>query len=216
MGGDGVPLEGGGAGTTPIIPDDGPGDGILPADLADFDPTFDPLAAKRPKYDLTACSGRPNEVVYGAVAPASPEAVAEWARHLQDAGIERLLGLFPAEALARVSPDGKPQGYVAALAAAGFDASRVGLMDPHTPGARDAALELVRQAVETEERICVHCHDGNEYTAVLLADWVLTDYIGGANCLEACSALAARKRLSGVGRIADADVLERFRDQGHL
>ena len=44
----------------------------------------------------------------------------------------------------------------------------------------------------------------------------LTDYIGGDNYEEACHALAERKRLAGVGRVAEAAQLEMWVTQGHL
>ena len=40
----------------------------LPEDLADFDPTIDPLATEAPAHDLAAASGRPDEAVWGAIA----------------------------------------------------------------------------------------------------------------------------------------------------
>lgn len=45
---------------------------------------------------------------------------------------------------------------------------------------------------------------------------LLTDYIGGENYEEACHALAIRKRLAGVERIADAEELERWVTEGKL
>ena len=47
-----------------------------------------------------------------------------------------------------------------------------------------------------------------------MADWLLTDYIGGDNVEEACDLLAARKRLSGVGRKTSPEMLERWIQQG--
>lgn len=40
--------------------------------------------------------------------------------------------------------------------------------------------------------------------------------IGGENYQEACDGLAARKRLAGVGRQADPEVLERWITNGNL
>lgn len=49
------------------------------------------------------------------------------------------------------------------------------------------------------------------------ADYLLHDYIGGgSNYLEACDLLAARKRLAGVERRAEADALERFIVDGRI
>ena len=49
-----------------------------------------------------------------------------------------------------------------------------------------------------------------------MADWLLTDYIGGDNYLEACDMLRSRKRLSGVGRSADEATLEQWITTGNL
>ena len=43
----------------------------MPEDLADFDPSIDPLAVEAPAHDLAAASGRPDEAVWGAIAPAT-------------------------------------------------------------------------------------------------------------------------------------------------
>ena len=51
---------------------------------------------------------------------------------------------------------------------------------------------------------------------LVLADWLLTDYIGGENYLEACHALAMRKRLAGVERRVEDHVLEQWIREGHL
>ena len=98
----------------------------------------------------------------------------------------------------------------------GFDADKVGLMDPRVDGARDAAWGVMSAAKAAGEKPCVHCADGNSLTAVVLADWLLTDYIGGDNYVEACDLLKARKRLSGVGREVEAVDLERWVADGHL
>jgi len=188
----------------------------LPPDLADFDPTFDPLAAPRPKYDLAAASGRDNERVWGARAPESAAELDKWSAHLQAAGITRVLGLFSeAEAAAR-SPDGTAAGYMGALVEAGFDPSHVGLLDPRVPGSRDIVYGLMRDATAGDENICIHCADGNRLTAVPMADWLLTDYIGGNNYLEASDFLRARKRLAGVGRVVEPARLEKWITEGHL
>ena len=116
LGGDGLPMKktdssspfGSGAGgllgpdgrPAGAPPPDSGGDRgafIMPDDLADFDPTFDPLAAKRPAYDLAAASGRTEEVIWGAVAPESASEVGEWSAHLRERGVVRLLGLFSTE-----------------------------------------------------------------------------------------------------------------------
>jgi hypothetical protein len=188
----------------------------MPSDLADFDPTFDPLAAPRPLYDLAAASGRPDEALFGAAAPASSEELGEWAEHMRGAGVSRVLGLFSAEEAAARAANGTPEGYFSELVSAGFEASGVGLLDPHAPGAREAVLGMAREAQQSKERLCVHCADGTKHTSVVLADWLMTDYIGGSNTEEAIAALAARKRLAGVERVADAEALERWVEQGHL
>lgn len=55
----------------------------IPADMGDFDPDFDPLAAPRPLYDLAAASGRDDEFLYGAVATQASADLAEWAAHMK-------------------------------------------------------------------------------------------------------------------------------------
>ena len=62
----------------------------------------------------------------------------------------------------------------------------------------------------------MHCTDGSSLTGVVMADWLLTDYIGGDNYEEACHALAIRKRLAGVERKVDPAVLESWILDGHL
>lgn len=188
----------------------------MPEDLADFDPTFDPLAAPRPKYDLAACSGRPNEVVWGAMAADSPVNLTVWAAHMREQGVVRMLGLFSAEDAAARAEAGSAEGYYNSLVASGFEASKVGLLDPRAEGARDAAWGVLKEAQAANERVCVHCVDGEALTGVLLADWILTDYIGGDNYEEACHALVMRKRLSGVGRQVEPESLEGWVTTGHL
>lgn len=188
----------------------------MPDDLADFDPTYDPLAAKRPPFDMAAASGRPQEAVWGAVGPEDAASVAPWAQHMLDSGVRRVLGLFTAEDASARATDGTPQGYFAALVDAGFEAGAVGLVDPRADGAREAILGLMRAAAEAREVLCIHCADGHALTSVPLADWLLTDYIGGDNYEEACHALASRKRLAGVERKPDPAMLQQWVEVGHL
>jgi hypothetical protein len=191
--------------------------GLIPEDLADFDPDFDPLAAPRPAHDLAAASGRRDEAVWGAVAPETADAVAEWAALLRSKGIQRVMGLFSVEEAAARGRDGTPQGYMRALVEeGGFAPQGVSLLDPRQPGARDVMFAAMRDAATAREPLCVHCVDGTSLTGVAMADWLLTDYIGGDNFLEACDALAARKRLAGVERRVPAETLEAWIQQGHL
>lgn len=127
--------------------------GEVPEDLKDFDPSFDPLAAKRPKYDLAAASGRPNEAVWGAIAAESAAELSEWASHVkQTSGATRMLGLFTAEEAAARSAAGTAEGYFAELCAAGpFEQDRVGLVDPRAPGARRKPTRMARRRT----RACV-------------------------------------------------------------
>ena len=107
-------------------------------------------------------------------------------------------------------------GFFADLQNAGSEAANIGLLDPRVDGARDAAMTMLTGAVAAKERLVVCCADGNKLTAVILADWLLTDYIGGENYEEACHALAMRKRLAGVERLADPEELERWMTTGKL
>ena len=91
------------------------------------------------------------------------------------------------------------------------------LLEAHADaGAREAVLGLMRGAQDTNEPLCIHCADGHALTSIPLADWLLTDYIGGDNYEEACHALASRKRLAGVERQAEASMLEKWIVEGHL
>jgi len=245
LGADGTPMKKGGAGGGAPPPGSG-GDGLvgvpdadadataaflegntkggaksdalfdMPEDLADFDPTFDPLAVKRPPFDMAAASGRPQEAVWGAIGPEDAASVNPWAQHMLDRGVRRVLGLFTAEDAGARATDGTPQGYFAALVDAGFEAGAVGLVDPRAEGAREAILGLMRAAAEAREVLCIHCADGHALTSIPLADWVLTDYIGGDNYEEACHALASRKRLAGVERSPDPAALQKWIEVGHL
>merc|ERR1719393_246463 len=98
----------------------------------------------------------------------------------------RVLGLFSSEEAAARSSTGTVEGYFQSLIDNGFDKSGVGLLDPRAPGARDAAWSVLRAAADAKECVCVHCVDGEAKTAILLADWLLSDYIGGDNYEEAC------------------------------
>jgi len=90
------------------------------------------------------------------------------------------------------------------------------MIDLHSLGARDLVLASIRAAKAAKERVCVHCADGEAMTSIVMADWLLQDYIGGDNYQEASDALAARKRLGGVGRVADVEALEKFVETGSL
>jgi hypothetical protein len=115
----------------------------MPDDLSDFDPTVDPLAVKRPEYDLAAASGRPDEAVWGAVATESAAELGEWAAHMKAAGVTRMLGLFTADDAAARSGAATAEAYFADLVAAGpFDAASVGLLDPRAEGAHTRTRRL--------------------------------------------------------------------------
>jgi len=193
------------------------GDGTPARGDDDFGPVpeyVDPLAKPRPQYDLCAASGRPDEIVFGAVAPESAAKMGEWTAHMRDKDLPRMMALFSdAEASTR-SPDGAAAGYTDALRAEGF--STVEMIDLQSLGARDLVLASIRAAKAAKERVCVHCADGEAMTSIVMADWLLQDYIGGDNYQEASDALAARKRLGGVGRVADVEALEKFVETGSL
>jgi len=174
----------------------------------------DPLQKPRPKYDLAAASGRPDEVVWGAVAPNSKNLI-EWASHLRENGIKRLLSLLTdEEASVRVS--GGASEYAAALVAAGFEADKVANVDLSSADSLAEVSRIMQEAKAAREKVCIHCDDGEKLTAVVMAYWLLFDYIGGDNHLEACDALESRKRLSGVGRRAKAEDVEELMESGCL
>lgn len=192
-------------------------------------PEADPLQQPRPKYDLAACSGRPDERVWGAMAPVSPDTLGEWASDMTSKGIQRILLLLSAaEAEAGVPPGGisgfskspwetwSPAAQVEALAAEGFESSKVTVVPMSSVDARANAFEALNAAVAARETIVAVCADGHALTSIVLADFLLTDYIGGDNCLEACDLLAARKRKSGVERRPEAETLEAWIEKGTM
>lgn len=186
-------------------------------EIPDFDPNApDPLAAPRPKYDLAGATGRPDEYVWGAIAPADAAELPDWAAHMKAKGAARMLGLFSAEQAGARSPDGTPAGYMNALVEAGFPANGVGLLDPRAPGSRDFVLSMMQDAKAAREKLVLHCADGTALTGPALADWVLTDYIGGYNYLEAVDLLRSRERLAGVGREVSDKTLESWITEGHM
>ena len=89
-------------------------------------------------------------------------------------------------------------------------------------------------------RLCVLCLDGTTLTSVAMADWLLSDYVGGNNAEEACDQhaismqsacnqhaismpseeacdlLATRKRLAGVERRTAPEQLECWVTNGCL
>lgn len=100
-----------------------------------------------------------------------------------------------------------------ALAAQGFQVSVVSMS---SADARAHAFEAMHAAVAARETIVVACADGHALTSIVLADFLLTDYIGGDNCLEACDLLAARKRKSGVERRPDPETLQAWMEKGTM
>jgi len=188
-----------------------------PADLLNFDPSFDPLLAGRPKYDLAAASGRPDEVAWGAVAAASSTELAEWSQHMIERNMTRALGLFTEAEAAERAADGTAVGYMRALVDAGFEPDGVTLVDPRSPGSRETILGIIRTAKEKKKKLCIHCADGTTLTGLPLADWIMQDYIGGGdNYLEAVDALAGRKRRSGIERKVAEEDLKSWIEAGHL
>ena len=158
----------------------------------------DPLQQPRPEYDLGVPTGRPDEVVWGARAPESAGEMAAWAARLQEKGIARLLCLLSDDEMAARASDGTADGYVADLAAAGFDAAKVSRTQLSAPGASAAVLAACEAAKASKEQLCVHCVDGQSDTPIALAHWMLADYLGGENYMEACDMLRGRKRKTGV------------------
>ena len=148
----------------------------------------DPFQKPRPKFGLAAATGRTTEAVYGADFP-QPNELMEWSEHLRAQGIERLLFVHEGELNEELS------SYVAALSAmAGFAADAVTAVDVLADGAAQRTTEAMQAAVAARSKIAVH---GDPFT-VVLAQWVLTDYIGSENCEEACDILRSRSRSGGV------------------
>ena len=161
----------------------------------------DPFQAERPKFGLAPATGRSTEAVFGADFPA-PAELQEWAELLRAQGVEQLLFVYEGESEEHSS-------YVAALATAGlggFAADAVTAVDMLADDAAQRTAEATQAAAKAGAKICVH---GGPFTLVL-AQWVLADYIGSENCEEACDLLSSRKRFGGVGWEAEPADVERF------
>jgi hypothetical protein len=148
----------------------------------------DPFQVERPKFGLAPATGRSTEMVYGADFP-EPNDLMEWSEILRAQGVERLLFVHDGELSEELS------SYVAALSAmAGFAADAVTAVDVLADGAAQRTAEAMQAAATARAKIAVH---GGPFTLVL-AQWVLTDYIGSENCEEACDVLRSRSRSGGV------------------
>eukprot|EP00964_Phaeocystis_antarctica_P065563 scaffold39571_cov70-Phaeocystis_antarctica.AAC.3 len=148
----------------------------------------DPFQVERPKFGLAPATGRSTEMVFGADFP-EPNDLMEWAELLRSQGVERVLFVHDGELSEELS------SYVAALSAiAGFAADAVTAVDVLADGAAQRTAEAMQAAATARAKIAVH---GAPFTLVL-AQWVLTDYIGSENCEEACDVLRSRSRSGGV------------------
>lgn len=160
-----------------------------------------------PRFDLGIASQRPTEVVYGAAASASAEGLDEWCAHMCAEGMQRALALLPPADVTGRAADA--DAYVAALSLAGF--IDVTVVDPTASGACAAAIGALRAAQTAKEKIVVHCAGGHEHTDVVMAAWLLEDYLGGqADVSEACDLLTAGKRKTRVTRRPDPTTLAAF------
>jgi len=178
-------------------------------------PVFkDALQKPRPPYDLAAASGRPSETVFGARAPANATELSTWAAHMREQGLTQMLALLSEEEAAARSPNGEASGYDEALASEGFEL--IARVDLQAPDAASVVLQMCEASKASRKSLCVHCADGNAATSLVLAQWLLRDYIGGDNYLEACEAVRGRYRHSGVPRQADSDLLEKLMTTGAL
>lgn len=215
----GVSGSGGGAGGLVGAKSSGGGSGLLTSSggsLADLDgrekPLKDPLAKPRPLFDLAPSSGRPNELVFGAASCPEPGQMGEWGAYLRDQGISRVLALCSAA---------ETDATKAALCSeAGFPADAVSVVDLHRAGAAAATIAAARAAVAARQRVAVVGAVGGAQTALILAQYLHDDYIGGDgeshSCSEVCELLAARKRHSGVAWVARPEELQRFLAEGAL
>ena len=156
----------------------------------------DPLKKPRPKFGLAPATGRPTEKVCAADMPTTAD-LPEWAEHLRESGVERLLFVHEGAA---------DDEHVALLMLQGFAADAVTAVDVSAEGAAQQTMAAMQAAATAGTKICVH---GGPFTLVL-AQWVLTDYIGSENCEEACETLRARKRFGGVDWAADPKQVELF------
>jgi hypothetical protein len=175
-------------------------------------PMMDPLAKPRPRYDLAPSTGRPNELVFGAASCAEPGQMVEWGAHLREQRVSRVLALCSsAEAEA---------SKAALCSEAGFAAGDVTVVDIRTGSAIAETIGAIRAAVAARERIAVVDAVGGAHTALVLAQYLHDDYVGGDgqshSCLEVCELLAARKRHSGVAWVARPEELQRFLAEGAL
>jgi hypothetical protein len=183
-------------------------------EIPDFDKNHR-LQADRPTWDFAAASGREGEVVWGAVAPRSAAEIVEWSNHMRKSKVQRVLGIFTEDEAAARSPDGTAFGYMKSLVEAGFDPELVALVDPTIPDSREVILKAMREAYDAKKLLCVHCVDGEKFTGLVLADWLLTDYIQNENADEAVKIIQERKRVYGVGRLVPEHTLQNWVNNGH-
>jgi len=206
-GGGGGGLTGGGGGSS------GGGGGLLSASggsLLGADankPKTDPLAVARPKYDLAPSTGRPDEKVFGASACTDAAEWGTWGEHMREKGIARVLALCDqADAGAMVA---------AICGDAGFGAPAVCAVDIRQPGAAAATTAAIQAARVAREAVIVIDAVGGARTALVLAQWLHDDYVGGDGeqhvCLEVCLKLVHARRAANTTpeprQVADNQIL---------
>ena len=166
------------------------------------------LGEDKPKFEMGPASSRPDEMIFGAAAADTAAAMQDWCAYMQEKGVQRWFALLsPFEIMAR-SPDGTAEGYAAALSAAGLGPGSV--VDASSPEAFEAGLAAANEAKAAREKLLVHCSDGHVATDLMLASWLLRDYIGNDNMLEACDVLTASKRKTRVERNPTPEALGEF------
>ena len=166
------------------------------------------LGEDRPKFEMGPASSRPDEMIFGASAAETASAMGDWCAYMQGRGVRRWFALLsPFEIMAR-SPDGTAEGYAAALSAAGLGEGTV--VDASEPEAFEAGLAAANEAKAAREKLLVHCSDGHVATDLMMGAWLLRDYIGNDNMLEACDLLQASKRKTKVERNLSPEALGAF------
>ena len=106
----------------------------------------DPLKKPRPKFGLAPATGRPTEKVCAADMPTTAD-LPEWAEHLRESGVERLLFVHEGAA---------DDEHVALLMLQGFAADAVTAVDVSAEGAAQQTAQALQAAASKGVKVCVH------------------------------------------------------------
>ncbi|PNW86218.1 hypothetical protein CHLRE_02g077650v5 [Chlamydomonas reinhardtii] len=164
------------------------------------------------KYNFGRASEH-DEIVYGAARPGAasqrcfnpddkvtvPE-VEEWAAFMSGHGIARVISLLSeSEVGTYVQP---PTDTLATLF------KRAVLVDAKAPGAVDTLVSELKGAVDTGEKVVVHCWGGGGRTGVALAAWLVRHH--GLTPAAAAEQVESYAKAQGASRRADVSQLQGF------